>query len=77
MPHRALIWKANLYSFLSGEQSAPRTGGGARQSGVIRVPLTPSAPQLTFPEINLLEAGNGVRRSFHGCGNCKERCFFL
>lgn len=47
------------------------------QSGVICVLFTLSAPPLTFPEINLLEAGNGVWRSFHGGWNCQERYLFL
>ena len=59
--------------FLSGEQSAPWMRSRATRPPVMGVLLTTlPTTELTFPEINLLEAGQGVLGSFQGGQTCKE-----
>lgn len=59
-----------------GEQCAPGVRARAGQAPVISVLPTPSA-ELTFPEIDLLETGQGALGPFPGVRACKGRWLFL
>lgn len=59
----------------------PRSEGQGWAGSRHQCPAPPSTPclsaELTFPEIDLLETGQGALSPFQGVQACKGRCLFL